>query len=106
MTFLHYPDDYLTFNVSLSIYRKRKNIDSDMEEKRLTGKNLFTSYVFAKNAFDTLYKELSQEHKIVICATNDKRAKAYESFLKKYGFEKKYIHYKGISNFMFVKDNR
>lgn len=89
--------------VCLNVYRKRKDIESNFDLHKITGLNPFITYSFCKKAFDELYNFTTTGTTIKVMATNDKRAKAYEKFLSKYGFDKKYIHYKGLSSIMFSK---
>lgn len=110
MSFCHGGNDdcdyWLTYYVCLSIYRKRKDVVENFDNHKLTGNNSFKSFIFAKNAFKSLYDFCAPGRRIIIEAIDDRRAKVYEKFLSDYGFEKKYIHKKGLSKFIFVKDNR
>ena len=81
------------WNVALSIYNKRKDMYTNMDNKKSTGKDLIRNFIIARKMFDalelmTVEKAILYQRDIVIyCHWEDNRRRdAYYKVLSKKGY--------------------
>lgn len=97
------------WNVSASIYTKRKNIEKDEELKHITGNSPFESAIVGMKAFKMLEQAIVNDYNhwnniIEVHGTNKKRTEAYYAFLSKRGYKYKTIYGKQFIVKTFLKN--
>ena len=89
---LEETEDTIYWNICLSVYSKRKHIEINENEVRITGKNPMESVVMALKAFkileETILKRYPFHTNIIYCTwVDNRRRNAYYKFLSKKGYE-------------------
>jgi hypothetical protein len=85
-------DDTIYINICMGIYNKRKHVERNENEVRMTGLNPMKSVATAIRAFNLLEKEIlkrrTSKRKHISCGWVDNRRRdAYYKFLSKRGYQ-------------------
>ena len=79
------------FSVYASVYSKRKNADSDYQERKGTGKSGVLTLLKIREAildFEQFYKEIyDKDFEVLVFWTDKKRRDVYDYGLKNYGYK-------------------